>query len=211
MANTTYMKLEQLPYTIETQRLHLRSYDPRNDQHTVDLWNAIDGNRDHLMRFMTWAKNHTNIDITRAWIREARSKFEAMTDFSYGIWTKDDGRMVGGCGLHVRGEPMPNGLEIGYWLCEREQRKGFAREATIFLTRVAFEIAKADRVVIRADVDNRESRRVPEAIGFTFEGIARKSLRAGDIARDAAIYAMTSDDPSESLFARAAKATKKPV
>lgn len=192
MANATYMKLERIPYTLETKRLVLRTYDPRDPAEAPRMYEAIDKNRDHLMRHMSWAKTHDSVEVTRAWIRETRGKFEAMTDFPFGIFTRDDGRFVGGCGLHVRGEPVPCALEIGYWLCENETNKGYAREAAEALTRVALDLARTDRVIIRAAVDNTRSRRVPEALGYTFEGIARKSLRTNDIPTDAAIYAMTS-------------------
>jgi len=56
------------------------------------------------------------------------------------------------------------------------------------------ETAEADRVVIRAQPDNLPSRRIPEALGYTFEGIARKSLRMDDEARDAAVYSFVRGD-----------------
>lgn len=186
------MKPERVPWVIETERLVLRTYDPREDD-GVRLFDVIDRNRVHLSKFMSWSKNHTSVDVTRTWVRESYAKFAAMTDFAYGIYADGD-RLVGGCGLHVRGQPSVFGFEIGYWLVEDAQRSGYAREAAKALTRVAIETAEADRVVIRAQPDNLPSRRIPEALGYTFEGIARKSLRQDDEARDAAMYSFVSGD-----------------
>ena len=196
MANTTYMKLELVPYEIEAARLVLRSWDPRLPGEAQRLFAAIDESREHLERWVGWHQKHAAVDDTRAWIRESRAKFESMSDFFYGLFARDDGRLVGGAGLHVRGEPVPFGFEIGYWLRASETGLGYAREATAALTRVAFDIAACDRVVIRADVDNRASRRVPEALHYPFEGVARASLRIHTAPTDAAMYAMTRADRS---------------
>ncbi len=89
----------------------------------------------------------------------------------------------------MRGQPEPFGFEIGYWTRVGDTRRGHARAAAALLTRVALEVAEADRVVIRCEVSNAPSRAIPERLGYQFEGIARAGLRTSDGPRDVAIYA----------------------
>jgi ribosomal-protein-serine acetyltransferase len=194
MASSSYMTLERIPYRLEEGPVVLASYDPREPLDAQRLHDAIDESREHLSRFAVWPQNHRCLADTVAWIRAARARFEAMTDFNYGLYARDDGRMVGGAGLHVRGEPQPIWLEIGYWTRSSELRRGWATTAARALTRAALELAQTQRVVIRADTENGASRATPEKLGFHFEGVARRGLRAHDEARDAAIYSRIASD-----------------
>jgi RimJ/RimL family protein N-acetyltransferase len=195
MANTTYMTLERIPYEIDAEGVTLRAYDPRDPREAERLFEAIDSSRSHLEQFLIWVSSHRVVADSARWIRESRASFEAMTNFDFGVFAKDDGRLLGGAALHVRGQPEVVCLEIGYWTRASEQNKGVAREAARALTRVAFDLAACDRVVIRADSANAASRRIPERLGYRLEGIARNGLRLGGLPRDAAIYALVRDQP----------------
>ncbi len=184
------MTLDRIPYRLESDLIALVSYDPRDPTHARELFEAIDESRDHLGRFMGWAAQHETVDDTRGWIRTMRGKFELMTDFAFGIFRRSDGRLVGGAGLHARGEPTVVAVEIGYWVRTSETQKGYAREAARLLTNAAFELGHAERVVIRAQIENRYSRRIPEALGYVEEGVARRSIRLAGTGRDAVVYSM---------------------
>ena len=188
------MALNRVPYVLESERLTLRSYDPRDPDEARALFEAIDESRGHLTTFMSWPDKHEKLEDTIAWVRASRARFEAMTDFLFGVYRRSDDRLVGGVGLHVRGEPTPVAIEIGYWLRASETRQGYAREATRALTQLLLDRVGAERIVIRAQVDNAPSRRVPESLGFHLEGIARRSIRIRDEGRDLAMYSFVPGD-----------------
>jgi ribosomal-protein-serine acetyltransferase len=189
-----FMALDRIPYVLETERLVLRSYDPRDEAQASLLFDAIEENRAHLVEYMSWPDAHQKVEDTRAWIRAVRGKFENMTDFAFGMYAREDGRFVGGAGMHVRGEPAPVAIELGYWLRSSEIGKGYAREATRTLAKMAIERARAERVVIRAQVDNARSRRIPELLGFQLEGIARRGIRIREKGLDLAIYSLLPEE-----------------
>jgi RimJ/RimL family protein N-acetyltransferase len=190
----SFMALDRIPYTLECERLVLRSYDPRDPDVARTLFDAIEESRAHLVPYMSWPDKHRQLEDTVAWVRSARARFESMTDFAYGIHRRDDDRLVGGAGMHVRGEPEPVAMEMGYWLRPSETGKGYAREVTRALARLLVKEVGAERLVIRAEVDNARSRRVPESLGFVLEGIARRGIRIRAQGRDLAIYSLVPGD-----------------
>jgi len=67
------------------------------------------------------------------------------------------------------------GVEIGYWVTPWARRRGVATRANRALCRWLFEHGCA-RISWQAEVGNRASRAVAEAVGFVIEGTARGGL-----------------------------------
>ncbi|MCL1942740.1 MAG: GNAT family N-acetyltransferase [Candidatus Azobacteroides sp.] len=80
--------------------------------------------------------------------------------------------------------------EIGYWLVEKFRKKGIVTQSVKSLLKYAFEELDLNRVQIKAGTENIKSRRVPERLGFSFEGIEREGeyLNGGFI--DLAVYSL---------------------
>ena len=65
--------------------------------------------------------------------------------------------------------------EIGYWAAPAVRGLGLTTRALRLLSRWAIRDLGAQRLQIRADVENVPSRRVAENAGFTYEGVLRSS------------------------------------
>jgi RimJ/RimL family protein N-acetyltransferase len=170
------------PHRIETERLVIRCW---NVGDAALLKEAIDSSLDHLRPRMPWAQNepedlNAKMERLRQWI----SEFDARHDFFYGIFSRDETRVIGGTGLHTR--QGPGTLEIGYWIRADSINKGFATETATALTRAAFETEGIRRVEIHCDVDNLASAAIPRKLGFTLETVIKKEPI------DKMVWAMTS-------------------
>src|SRR5215510_13837300 len=159
----------QPPTRIETERLVIRCWDLRD---AALLKEAIDSSLDHLRPRMPWAQKEpedlsAKVERLRKWI----SDFENAQDFFYGIFSRNETRVIGGTGLHTR--RGPGTLEIGYWIRADSINQGFATETTAALTRAAFETDGIRRVEIHCDVDNVPSAAIPRKLGFTLETILK--------------------------------------
>ncbi|MFB6086365.1 MAG: GNAT family N-acetyltransferase [Halodesulfurarchaeum sp.] len=79
---------------------------------------------------------------------------------------------------------------IAYWITPPAQKQGYMTEATSLLLDYAFGQRRLHRVVARALEDNRGSRALLEALGFTREGIERDAKYVRVEYRDVVRFSM---------------------
>jgi RimJ/RimL family protein N-acetyltransferase len=144
---------------------------------------------------MPWAHDEPrSLDERIGLLRGFRGRFDLGEDFVYGIFPHDERQAVGGSGLHTRaGE---GALEIGYWIRASAVGRGYAREATAALARVAFRVCGVDRVEVRVDPANDASLRIPRALGFAEEATLRRRLPAGEgeAPRDVVVFSLFAEE-----------------
>jgi len=186
------------PYRIVTERLVLRTWEPRD---APLLKEAVDSSIDHLLPWMPWAAHEPqSLQEKVALLRQFRGKFDLGQDFTYGIFTPDEEQAVGGTGLHTRiGD---DAFEIGYWIRASRAGEGLATESTAALTRVAFELTDVDRIEIRCEPENERSRAIPRKLGYREEATLRRRLRHPE-PRDVVVYSLFRDDFGSSPAATA--------
>jgi RimJ/RimL family protein N-acetyltransferase len=180
------------PYRIETERLVIRCYEPRDAGLMKD---AIDSSLDHLHPWMPWVDDEPQtLEEKTTLVKTFRSAFDLGDNFVMGIFSADESEALGGTGLHPR--IGPGGLEIGYFVRASATRQGYVTESTAALTRVGFEICSADRIEIRIDPENEPSKGVPRKLGYVEEATLRRRLpgRAGGPLRDVTIFTMFRED-----------------
>lgn len=154
-----------VPYRIETERLVLRCWQPCD---APRLKEAIDANLEHLRPWMPWVRHEPTDLLTKmSFLRHCRGKFDLDQDYVFGIFDKDERRVLGGCGLHDR--VGDQALEIGYWIHHEHVGQGYATEVAGALTRAAFDYHMVRRVEIRCDRRNLASARVAEKLGYVLE------------------------------------------
>ena len=124
-------------YRIETERLVLRCWDPKD---AVIMQAAAAESKDHLLPFMPWATEEPQsveqkVELTRRF----RSRFDSGEDYVYGIFNRDESRVLGGTGLHTR--IKGNALEVGYWLHKDFINQGLITESTAALSAPAAPVS----------------------------------------------------------------------
>jgi RimJ/RimL family protein N-acetyltransferase len=178
-------------YRIVTERLVIRCWEPAD---AVLAKEAIDSSLDHLRPWMPWAHAEpTTLEQKVQLLRLFRGKFDLDQDAVYGIFDREERRVVGGTGLHPR--VGDDASEIGYWIRADATGNGFATESTAAVTRVAFEILGFDRIEIRCDPANVRSAAIPKRLGYEYEATLRGRLRnEHDEPRDAMVFTMFAED-----------------
>lgn len=173
-------------YRIETQRLVVRCKNPSDAQMLAD---AVTASVDHLKRWMPWAHNEPEpLQARIDRIKQFRGEFDLGENYTYGIFNKEETRILGGTGLHTRiGEEQ---LEIGYWIHKDFVNQGLVTESTAALVKVAFEIVHIHRLEIHCDPGNFASAAIPRKLGFTHEGTLRAKTRFLDRWSDSMVWAL---------------------
>jgi RimJ/RimL family protein N-acetyltransferase len=191
---------DRIPYRIEVDGGPvIRCWDPRDAPLLKD---AVDSSLEHLREWMPWAYHEPQgLDAKVALLRTFRGNFDLGQDFIYGIFSTDETRVLGGTGLHTR--VGDGAFEIGYWIRVDAVRQGIATSVAGALTRVGIELAGADRIEIRVDVDNEVSCRIPRRLGYREEGVLRRRLPThdGSPQRDVLMFSMFAEDLTGSAAA----------
>lgn len=180
--------LIEFPTEFSTERLLIRMPMPGDGKVVYD---AIVASINELKPWMPFAHMDQSQQDLEVNIRQAYIKFIKRKDLRLHVFLKDTGEFIASSGLHRINWDIPK-FEIGYWIDTRYSGKGYITEAVKGIVDFAFNELKARRLEIRCDPLNEKSRRVPERLGFTLEGILRNdSLSAdGKELRDTCVFAL---------------------
>lgn len=183
-------KIVNPAYRIETKRLVIRCYSPAD---TPLLADSVEASIEHLKPFMPWAHYEpTPIEVRAKRVQRFRGEFDLSENYTYGIFNREETRLLGGTGLHTRlGDDE---LEIGYWIHKDFVNQGLVTESTSALVKVAFEVIHVHRIEIHCDPRNLASAAVPRKLGFTHEGTLRQKTRFLDMWSDSMIWGLLEGD-----------------
>ena len=161
--------------------------------HSRELFKLMDANRKHLRPWHPWVDLlHSNADLDRfmtGWLQQLASN----RGFYSGIWHQ--GEL---CGVinHLNIDWLNRSTVLSYWLDEAHQGRGIMTDACRAFVSHAFNTLDLNRVTIECASDNTRSRRIPERLGFKFEGMVRDAEWLHDHYVDHAIYGhLKADQP----------------
>jgi RimJ/RimL family protein N-acetyltransferase len=182
-----------IAYKIVTNRLVIRCYNPSD---AILLHESIQESVEHLKPWMPWAHEEPQaLDVKIQRIRGWRAKFDLDQEYVYGIFNKDETKLIGGTGLHPQHFHVFPYIEIGYWINVNEVRKGYCTEAVMALLKVGFDMLGLSRLEIHCDPENIASAAVPRKLGFTHDATLRKRVpnEKGEL-KDRMIWSMLKDE-----------------
>jgi RimJ/RimL family protein N-acetyltransferase len=193
------------PITLEGRFVRLL---PLTNAHVRPLLSAAAGSRESFQ--YTWVPEPTTADITR-YISAAVAAFEAGTAHPFVTVRIDSPDTVVGSTRFLNleywpdatGHPstrdFPDAVEIGAtWLSHDAQRTQVNTEAKLMMLTYAFETWGVQRVALRTDARNTQSRANIERIGAQYEGTLRHHKHSTDGAnnglRDTATYSIIREE-----------------
>jgi RimJ/RimL family protein N-acetyltransferase len=132
------------------------------------LMGAIGASYPELQQWMAWAQSMPTIEQQRAVLEAGEAAFDADREWVYMLYELGSGDLVGGAGLHRRGEPQVT--EIGYWVRSDRTGRGYATATARALTEAAFTLLPdVTRVEIRMDKANAASAAIPRKLGYRLD------------------------------------------
>ena len=155
----------------------------------VNIFNAIDAERDYLSVWLPFVEKTIDIEFTRGFVNSYL--YSDKKDVTFAIYFEQ--RFAGLIGLKDTDE-MNMKTEIGYWLSFDFQHKGIVNKCSKALIVYAFDELKMNRIQLKAGVGNIKSRAVAERLGFELEGIERDGELHSRGYIDLAIYSLLKKD-----------------
>jgi RimJ/RimL family protein N-acetyltransferase len=111
-------------------------------------------------------------DEACSWVARTRRSINKKQAYPMAITLKEDGRLMGMCGLfRVSWEHL--NAELIYWLGKEFWGKGYMTEAARRMVQFGFEELGLERISVGCFARNKASARIIEKLGFTPEGVAR--------------------------------------
>ena len=148
-------------YFLKTQRLGFRLWKEEDLYLAIELWGDV-----RVTRFIDARGQLSAAQVTE------RLRQEIETERVYGIqywpiFLLKNGRYIGCCGLRPYDEPK-NVPEIGFHICYRHWRQGYAFEAARAVMQYAFNILKVSGLFAGHNPKNGVSRYLLSKLGFRY-------------------------------------------
>ncbi|HUX11589.1 MAG TPA: GNAT family protein [Spirochaetia bacterium] len=177
---------------LQNHRLSLRFFTVEDAEALLRLHRK---NQEFFRKYSsTRAPDFYTLDAQRsAIIREERGRDEG-SRYSFGIFLKETGELIGGVALTEVVRGALQSCFIGYFLDREQNGKGYTTEAVNLALRFAFGELKLHRVEAGVMPHNLASMRVLEKCGFQKEGIARKCVEIDGAWQDHQILATLADE-----------------
>jgi ribosomal-protein-serine acetyltransferase len=155
------------------------------------LYDVTIRNRESLAPWMSWMDRVIDVSDTYAFLRSAEKEAYEHSAFKAGVWRQ--GSLIGCIDLHQI-DWLNGNARIGYWLDKDYTGHGIMTRAVRLLVEYAFEALDLHRIEIHVATENHRSRRIPERLGFTMEGVLRQVQRLRGEYYDHALYALLRDE-----------------
>jgi len=139
---------------------------------------------------MTWCHSEYTPEEALRWITICAKEFEAGTSYDLGLFRNSDSVLIGSIAINQLDRINRIG-NIGYWVRESEQNKGYASQAVELIKEFGFRQLELERLEIVVLTENTASVRVAEKSGAEFECIAKSRLFHEGCPKPAAIYSFT--------------------
>jgi RimJ/RimL family protein N-acetyltransferase len=151
-----------LPERVVTERLVARCWRPAD---APLLKAAVDASLAHLRPWMPWAMHEPSpVEAVAERLAGFERAFVAGEEWLYGLFDPDEREVLGGIGVHRRGDP--DQLELGYWARADVEGRGYVTEGARALAAVAEREDGIARLTIRCDPRNVRSAAVAARLGF---------------------------------------------
>lgn len=161
-------------------------------KHAAGLYEAIDNNRKHLSRFLSWIGSMQSVEDLSTYLRSCEVLYQEGRELSFVILM--DNVPVGRIGLHYVNQLNKNAA-IGYWITENVQGRGIVTRSCRALIDYGFKELGLRRIEIKAATENLKSRAIPVKLGFQQEGILRQAERINGKFMDLVLFSLLNDDP----------------
>jgi ribosomal-protein-serine acetyltransferase len=152
-----------------------------------DMFRLVDSSRKHLKEWLGWVDYTKKVEDTKEFIQGCMRSYAENKSMNTVILFK--GEVVGTAGYNSIDWSNKTAY-IGYWLHEDYQGNGIMTRVAKALMDYAFEFHNLNKVDIRAAVENKKSRSIPERLGFVQEGIIRQAEWLYDHFVDQVVYGM---------------------
>ncbi|MBD0400682.1 GNAT family N-acetyltransferase [Flammeovirga sp. EKP202] len=140
---------------------------------STSIFTILDQQRDYIGKWLPFVQYTHKIEDTRKFVASMIEEAEKNTTKVYSILLGCE--LIGLISFKDISK-VNKSTEIGYWISQDHQGRGIMTDAVRQMCKMAFEEWKMNRIVIKCAEENYPSKRIPQKIGFKYEGLERESI-----------------------------------
>ena len=167
--------LLEIPEKFETERLLISIYENGDGK---EFYQILQSNYSHLQEELSEAHTLKSIEDAEEYVRYKKVAWLSRERLVPKIVEKSTGKMIGQLWIEPKWDRMI--FEIGYFIEERSQGKGYVTEAVKKIIEFLFTDLDANKLEIHTKATNSESIGVAERCGFTKEAQIRDRGRTNE-------------------------------
>jgi RimJ/RimL family protein N-acetyltransferase len=167
--------LLELPERLDTKRLLISVYENGDGE---EFFQLIQSNYNHLQEELDEVHTIKSIEDAEEYVRHKRIAWLSRERLVPKIVEKSTGRMIGQLWIEPKWGSMI--FEIGYFVDEKSQGKGYITEAVKKTIEFLFREIGANKLEIHTKATNSKSVGVAERCGFTKEAQLRERGRTNE-------------------------------
>ena len=174
-------------HPITTSRLIIRQYQAGDITGQAD---AVTESVETVGQWLPWCTKAYSITDAAEWFVLCEKCIKFSRSFDLGVFDKHSNALIGSIAINEVDKQNRRG-NIGYWIRQSQQNKGYATEAVKAIIPFGFHILDLIRLELFAAIENVASNTVAEKAGARFEGVAKNRIFLRGIAHDANVYSFT--------------------
>lgn len=151
------------------------------------IYDVVNYNRVYLKRWLPWLdytkSSHSYVTMIKSW----QQNIELGTGMELGLFYNNE--FVGMCGF-TSIDPNSRRGQIGYWISKDFEGHGLMRKSVEAIISHGFDVLRLNRIEIVSGVNNLRSRKIPESLNFTKEGVMKEYEFLYDHYHDCILYRM---------------------
>ncbi|MDR1056083.1 MAG: TIGR02757 family protein [Prevotellaceae bacterium] len=160
-------------------------------EHVLPIFTTIDSQREYLREWLPFVDYTKSPADTEQFVNSVMKKAELDGELSAAIFYNEE--FAGLIGFKDT-DMLNKCTEIGYWLSYNFQHKGIITTCCKKLIDDAFTKLGINRIQIKVAKNNRKSIRIPERLGFTYEGTEREGELLVSGFTDINVYSLVKSD-----------------
>lgn len=161
------------------------------EKHTQSIFNMVNENRNHLRPWLSFVDRMQTVEFAKNFVNGTIQRNKDGVEYAFVILNDD--KMVGRIGVYKIDDQNKIG-EIGYWIIEKSQGHGIVTKCCKALIDYSFNDLKLNRIEIRCGTENLRSKKIPEKLNFTKEGVIRQGELLYDNFIDLTLYSLLKVD-----------------
>lgn len=153
-------------------------------------YNIVCEQRDYLSQWLVWPAHADSEGFFESFVKKSLNDYAEGKSLTCAMVFQ--GNVVGNISFNVISYELKK-VEIGYWLSNEHQGKGIVTKSVSKLIAYAFSQLKMEVVQISAAIDNTQSRKVCDRLGFKLNGVITNSENLNGRIVDHAVYSINRD------------------